>query len=232
MAITGIVVMALTEGETVSEEVKLGASYHEAGHAVASIILGRGVRSVSIVGDGESAGRVINHLRGAKWIDRLEEADYASSWGGFIDGRTRRMVEVEVMILLAGGLVQMKALGVEHHEVGMGLELLDEEESAAMVSKYGGEQSEWQHMVTGGDYEQAMDLVLKVSGGEGEASAYLGWLEQRTRNLIRSPGFWSSVEAVAHALEQKGELSGQRAREIVQEDHAAVRVINRAIEIQ
>ena len=118
------------------------------------------------------------------------------------------------MILLAGGLVTMEALGVERHEVGMGLEKLDEEESAAMVRRSGGEQSEWQHMVTE-RMQQAMDLVLKVSGGEGEASAYLGWLEQRTRNLIRSPGFWPSVEAVAHALEQKGQLSGQRAREMI-----------------
>ena len=143
---------------------------------MAAIVLGRGVRSVSILGDDESGGRVINHPRGAKWIDRLEEADYASSWGGFINGRTRRKVGVEVMILLAGGLVTMEALGVERHEVGMGLEKLDEEESAAMVSKYGGEQSEWQHMVTGGDYEQAMDLVLKVSGGEGRLRrTWGGW---------------------------------------------------------
>jgi hypothetical protein len=210
----------LNEGETVSEEMQLGAAYHEAGHAVAAMILGRGVRSVSIVGDGESSGRVVNHRRGARWIDRLEEADYASSWGGFIDGGTRRTVEVEIMILLAGGLVQMEALGIEDHEVGMGLERLNAEESAAMVSKYGGEQSEWQHLVTGGDYEQATDLVLKVSGSEEEASAYLGWLEQRTRNLIRRFDFWPSVEAVAHALEQKGELSGRRAQEIIQDAQA------------
>jgi hypothetical protein len=124
------------------------------------------------------------------------------------------------MILLAGGLVQMEALGIEDHEVGMGLERLNAEESAAMVSKYGGEQSEWQHLVTGGDYEQATDLVLKVSGSEEEASAYLGWLEQRTRNLIRRFDFWPSVEAVAHALEQKGELSGRRAQEIIQDAQA------------
>lgn len=194
---------------------QLGAAYHEAGHAVASTILGRGVRSVSIVGDGESGGRVINHRRGGKWIDRLEEADYASSWGGFIDGGTRRTVEVEIMILLAGGLVQMEALSVEHHEVGMGLERLSAEESASMARKYGGDESEWQNLVIGGDYRQAMELALKVSGSDEEASAYLGWLEQRTRNLIRRFDFWPSVEVVAQELREKSELSGRTIKEIV-----------------
>ena len=106
---------------TVAKSTDMRTAYHEAGHVVAAVFLGRGVRRATIIGDEKTDGLVQNHRRGANWMERLEEADFASCWGGFIDGRTRRAVETEIMISLAGGLVEMQALGLEHHEAGMGL---------------------------------------------------------------------------------------------------------------
>lgn len=205
-------------------------AYHEAGHAVASFLLGREVLRASIIEAEDSKGRVDNQPRGTDWINRLEEADYESSWGGFIDCDIRKDIESEVMIILAGGLVQMKAMGLERHEVGMGVARLSSEDADAMAKTHGGEKSDWQNPIVGGDYQQAVDLVLKVSGGDEEGAAYLQWLEERTRNFIRRPDFWPIVEVVALALKENGELSGRRLCEVIEKHQAtwnADRVLRR-----
>ena len=88
-----------------------GTAYHEAGHAVASWLLGRGIVRVSIAADEESLG-FVEHYPRQRWQERLEEADYQGSWGGFIDARLRRGVETDIMISLAGGMTQQELTGV------------------------------------------------------------------------------------------------------------------------
>ena len=40
-----------------------------------------------------------------------------------------------------------------------------------------------------------LDLAAKLSGSDEEAGAYLAWLQERTRNLMRHPHFWPLVNA-------------------------------------
>ena len=101
----------------------MSEAYHEAGHAIASHLNGRAIRRVSIVETDDAAGHVMRHSRGKKWLDALEEADHESCYGRFIDSRTRRAVEIEIMVSLAGGLTEMEALGLDKDDVSPGMEL-------------------------------------------------------------------------------------------------------------
>ena len=104
------------------------------------------------------------------------------------------------MILLAGGLVEMQAMTLQPHEVGMGVVRLTPEHSVSMAKAHGGRESDWQNLIIGGDYGNALELALMVSGGEEEGAAWFEWLEQRTRSLIRRFDFLPSVEDVTGAL--------------------------------
>ncbi len=167
-----------------------------------------------ITPEGATLGRVENYRRGQGWLNKVEEADYECTFGGFINGRLRRSVEVEIMTSLAGGFAEMEALGLPQHEVGMGIEKVTESEATSLAERFGGR---WETLVLGGDYGYALELACKVSGSDDEGASYLEWLERRTLNLMRHPGFWPAVTAVAHALCDRGALSGQAVREVITE---------------
>jgi hypothetical protein len=103
-----------------------GTAYHEAGHAVASFELGRGVRRVSIVRDGDQYGHVLNHQ-----LPRFHP-DYNS------DGRTRARVEQRVMILYAGGIAEAKHKG-HRRRLGDGA---DQQRAMNLASYIAGETEE------------------------------------------------------------------------------------------
>jgi hypothetical protein len=187
---------------------------HEAGHAVARHLLGVGFRRVSIVPDEESEGRIECWPWSQEFWTAVEEADHEASYGGFLNGRTRRAVEKQVMSLLAGGFAAMNLTGMEDHDVGMGITRLTDDEVEDLRAKHGGM---WDKLVTTGDYQNALSLAIKVSGSDEEGTAYLAWLEARTHNLVRAPGFCSAVGALARELLGHGVLSGRRARAVIQE---------------
>lgn len=190
-----------------------GTAYHEAGHVIASYLLGRGVVEVSMVDGEETAGFVRNYPRRG-WGDRLEDADYQASWGGFTDGRLRRAVEIDIMISLAGGMTQERFTGVPEHETGSGIVKLTEEHAQALSAKHGGK---WEKLITRGDWASVLQLARKVSGGDDEAGAYVAWLHERTRNLISEPRFEPAVRALADALLEHRVLTGREAKQIVQD---------------
>ena len=92
-------------------------------------------------------------------------------------------------------------------------------DSAAMAKAHGGLESDWRNLIMGGDYGNALELAIKVSGGDEEGAAYFDWLEQRTRSLIRRFDFWPTVEDVAVALRESRELSGRRISEVIAESY-------------
>jgi len=55
-------------------------------------------------------------------------------------------------------------------------------------------------------------LVGFLSGSASEEEAYVRWLRERTRTLLRI--HWAAVQAVAKALLAKGTLNGASVREI------------------
>jgi hypothetical protein len=195
-----------------SEDELRSTAFHEAGHAVAAYHLGRGFGRVSIEPDEDSLGRVRHHAGRKNPVAAIEIADYEASFGGFINGKLRRRLEIDVMIGLAGGLVEQELTGKEQHEVGIGLHKLSDEERTAFTKKFGEDTA---FLLTTGDLHIAWGLLNKVSGSDEEASAYLEWLFERTRNLISMPGFLDEVRSLADDLLDHGRLSGVKAREAI-----------------
>ena len=102
---------------------------HEAGHAAAAHLLGRAVVRVSVLPEGTSLGSTRHRAR-KDWGDRLEDASYECSYGQFVNGRIRRAVEVEILILLAGGLATTRATGRQEDEAGTGVTKFTSEEAS------------------------------------------------------------------------------------------------------
>jgi hypothetical protein len=83
----------------VSDEEEATA-YHEAGHSVAAITLGRSVVRVSIERDEFTLGRVEHRPRGRKLRPDVEA-----------DGRTRRAVNADIVVSWAGPLAEERFTG-------------------------------------------------------------------------------------------------------------------------
>lgn len=75
-------------------------AYHEAGHAAVARRLGIGLRSVTIVADGDSLGSTYHRGAGPSFRPDIE-----------IDGRTRNRLEGQMMLALAGGEAEHVFLG-------------------------------------------------------------------------------------------------------------------------
>ena len=156
-------------------------------------------------------GHVSQYSRGQKWLDALEDADYESGYGKFLNSSTRRSVEIEIMVSMAGGLTEMEALGLEDdRSPGMALIPYTAEQRARLASLTGEVPDDLVHLCR--DYELVSILAEKVSGSLDEANAYILWLEQRTRNLIRHPWFMPAVHGLARALAERKTLSGREVR--------------------
>ncbi len=192
----------------------MSEAYHEAGHVVASYLSGRGIRRVSIVETDDAPGHVLHYSRGQKWLDALQDADYESGYGQFINSGIRRSVEIEIMVAMAGGLTEMEALDLGNDlSPSMALIPYRAEQRAALVSRAGVVPEDLAHLSE--DYELVSILAEKVSGSSDEADAYILWLEQRTRNLIRHPWFMPAAHALAPSLAERKTLSGREVRAIV-----------------
>ena len=212
---------------TERRETSWGTAVHEAGHAVASFLLGRGVLRATIEPEAGVLGRV-EHTPPGDWLgDALDEANYDASWGGFVKARTRRHVETTAMVLLAGGLAEQTILGVEDTDTGAGLYAAPPDEAANLARVCGGEPDEYRRLIGRGDWREVMDILYQVSSSDEEAAAYSGWLLERTRNLIRHLAFRPAVERVAAELIAKRTLSGAELRrlyrEVRREAHEQVR---------
>ena len=66
------------------------------------------------------------------------------------------------------------------------------------------------------DSERTADLILRIVGSAGEASAYLKLLYIRTENALALPHVWEAVERLAAQLLDHRNLTGRKAREIIQ----------------
>lgn len=102
-------------------------AYHEAGHAVAARWLHRAVRTISIVPDEDSLGRVEHYPITGAWLRPDIE----------IDGRTRDYLETSITVSLAGPSAERKyrgrwnRLGAEydrHEALGAALRLVGSKE--------------------------------------------------------------------------------------------------------
>lgn len=97
-------------------------AYHEAGHAVTAYSLGRYFLSVSIISEGNSAGR-------CNFAPRPEEFN---PWNR--DAATRRWLEIEVITDLAGGIAERMATGVDNLQ-GMASDVYSAMDTAIYVTR-------------------------------------------------------------------------------------------------
>jgi hypothetical protein len=64
--------------------------------------------------------------------------------------------------------------------------------------------------------DYALPLIEHLSGGPcDESSAYLKWLNERTRTLLGQSDVWLAVEAVTEALLDRRTLPAREARRVV-----------------
>lgn len=67
------------------------------------------------------------------------------------------------------------------------------------------------------DYDNAHDLALWASSGDGdEAAAYVDWLRLRTFRIVWNPIWWDGIESLGRALLVQPTMTGRQAREAIQ----------------
>ena len=152
-------------------------AYHEAGHAVAAILLEVKIKRVSIVPDpdGLTLGSVHHPRFGSNMHPDID-----------VGLKARDTMEKQIIICFAGALTEKRIkgrgnwIGARHHH-----------QVAAALSTY-------------------------INSDNSTLEKHLAWLWARTESMQRQPHFWAAVEAVAAALLERKELSGDEAHAIAQ----------------
>lgn len=65
------------------------------------------------------------------------------------------------------------------------------------------------------DLRQAVDWLDYLSSGPDETGAYVGWMLERTRGLLRQEHWWLAVEHLAAALLVHRRLDYRRCRQLI-----------------
>ena len=63
------------------------------------------------------------------------------------------------------------------------------------------------------DLKKASELIIRISGSEEEAQAYMKLLKVQTGHRVASPMIWAQIEALGEKLVDQGILTGKEARE-------------------
>ena len=176
-------------------------AYHEAGHAVASVRLRRGISLVTIQADGALAGRCVSpSLR--RIGPRLEAIPQTSADIRPLrrplsreDAQLLGAIRREMTIRLAGPISQRSF----YERTAPGI--------ALAVADYGTER----------DRQQVADFadVLCRLAGRSSPGVEVRAAESRARELIVRPESWEAVTRTAQALLSSGTLSGRMVRRLV-----------------
>ncbi len=108
-------------------------AYHEAGHAVMAIERQVPFSTVSIIPDGDSVGRVVSGDLPESFQPDIET-----------DARTRRYIEIRVMVMFAGGLPEIMILDQEPEGAWM-----DHQVAASFVDYLVGGPKSWKPISIG-----------------------------------------------------------------------------------
>ena len=103
-----------------------------------------------------------------------------------VQNRQRLFMERQIMFSLAGELAESMHLGRDA-ESGFGQ-----------------------------DFDSAVSAADWMSASTEEAEAYVHWLGERTRTILRLEPVWDAVTAVADALMEHGTLGQNRLRQIIE----------------
>ena len=115
-----------------------------------------------------------------------------------------------------GASLRWEAQGLDKDDVSPGMELIlyTALQRAALASRMDEVPEDLVHLA--GDYVHVSILAEKVSDSLDEANAYIIWLEQRTRSLVRHPWFMPAAHAVGAGPGRTAKtLSGPEVRTII-----------------
>jgi hypothetical protein len=122
-------------------------AYHEAGHAVANFATGKRFTKVSVIPIPEDGS--LGRVSGTGWQSKLNpELDDTEQ------PRLRRMVEREIITLLAGVVAEAKLTG------------------------------RYNHIGASKDYHKAVSYASYVTDSTRETEAYIEWLFEKTKNIL------------------------------------------------
>ncbi|HZU75486.1 MAG TPA: hypothetical protein VFA70_01905, partial [Dehalococcoidia bacterium] len=170
------------------------AAYHEAGHAVAHVLLRRGFTEVTIVPDeaAGSAGHVTrvplskNYRAAAEMYGR-----YGPNWVG-------PLLWKDAITLVAGATAQERFTGLDYRDY--------QRETGELVSyPTGGE------AVVDGDEYEAVDLLWRLAGDPDKTGELWHQTREAAVELWQDADNWAAVEALAKALLEHKRLSGRQA---------------------
>lgn len=177
---------------------------HEAGHAVVAYLLRRPFKSISVIEDDDSYGRVEHAPPTGEWFRPDIE----------INTRTRTRIEEQVMIGLAGAETEAKWA---KRAQGAPADLKTRLEVGARHDTHG-----------------IMHLALYVCASTEETEAYIEWLRQRVLNMVgHDPDtdddrYWWLVSTLADAVQTAGSLPWRKAQTILRAaDHSWTRSLMR-----
>jgi hypothetical protein len=157
--------------------VQESTAHHEAGHAIAALHLRRPFHHASIVPDEERG--TLGH---ACCPNRIKP----NAWRSELSTRRRSILEQDIMVRLAGGIVEERFTGRNNPDGCV------DDESDAFASAL---------VITDGDDE--------------EARALIAWLRIRTANaLFRNPILWSVIQAVAAELLVRQTMTAAEVRAV------------------
>jgi hypothetical protein len=206
-------------------------AYHEAGHAVAAVVLGISLERVSIRRDydADDGCETLGHC---SRVERFAQP-FWNSPAAFCaapeceDYRARDWEERVIQSLLAGGIAQSMLTG-EEYPSGCSHDHADVVRLARRYSS-GAErepQCPWQSPHIHPDADAGDDGANRVNNAADELDtdadvfaevvAYVRWLRARTRRMLRRPEVWEAVQALAGVLlhRREREVGGAEAEQI------------------
>ncbi len=168
------------------------AAYHEAGHAVAAVVLKLPLERVSIVPSNDSLGEC-----SLEATPKCVQDGARSPTGSPEYNKMWQYTENRTVFSFAGPIAEGRAKG---RAKGKDITL-------AALSKT----SDWECEVCSEDFES---LAFVRDKAQSELEELLG---DKAYNLVYDSNNWAGVEAVAEALLEEKELSGSKVRKLVQE---------------
>jgi hypothetical protein len=170
---------------------------HEAGHAVAHVMLGMDFDYATIVANEDSGGHVA--------MTRPDDVVEMWNCGDRDNPRVRDFVERELIATFAGHIAQRRAFPRSHWQYGFGV-----------MKSPGGFIPEGKPVaIPGSDIQTVIRIIDDLHGHDGDAVrfAYHAYVEARAEALVRQ--HIKQIEAVAAALLKHDTLTADAIRAIM-----------------
>jgi hypothetical protein len=183
-------------------------AYHEAGHAVVGVLIGRKITRVWLEKDPREVDFQLFPLLGACELDPPADQDHIAA----LLANNPDALEKYIMVLLAGFAAEaMFRYGLEVDLKGRvfpGEVLRARDISDRLFS-----QERTQRRVKLARVRQisAQRNSMELQG----SSLYFQSLLDNTTNLLRKPAHWQAVKALARALRKRGSIPGREVHRIV-----------------